>query len=146
MLPAEVFPTRYRGTCYGIAAAAGKLGSIVVQLVVPATDISEPESPATRFAYLLIAFAVLMPLGALFAWAWIPDVQEDRGRGFPKDNEAQRGTGQHQASVSRWVLPSKSLEVLGEGKQGLERDGVQLIGLRKNVERAFGRMTRGILR
>lgn len=31
-IPAEIFPTRYRCTCHGIAAAAGKLGSWVAQL------------------------------------------------------------------------------------------------------------------
>ncbi|KAJ6161266.1 hypothetical protein N7470_004662 [Penicillium chermesinum] len=32
MIPAEIFPTRYRATCYGIAAGSGKLGSILVQI------------------------------------------------------------------------------------------------------------------
>jgi MFS transporter, PHS family, inorganic phosphate transporter len=33
-IPAEVFPTRFRCTCHGISAAAGKLGSILAQLIV----------------------------------------------------------------------------------------------------------------
>jgi PHS family inorganic phosphate transporter-like MFS transporter len=31
-MPAELFPTRYRGLCHGISAAFGKLGSVVAQL------------------------------------------------------------------------------------------------------------------
>ncbi|KAL4744078.1 major facilitator superfamily domain-containing protein [Aspergillus similis] len=33
MIPAEIFPTRYRATCHGISAGAGKLGSILIQLL-----------------------------------------------------------------------------------------------------------------
>lgn len=31
-MPAELFPTRYRGLCHGISAAFGKLGSVIAQL------------------------------------------------------------------------------------------------------------------
>jgi PHS family inorganic phosphate transporter-like MFS transporter len=34
VVPAEVFPTRYRTTAYGITAACGKLGAIISQLMV----------------------------------------------------------------------------------------------------------------
>jgi PHS family inorganic phosphate transporter-like MFS transporter len=34
MLPAEIFPTRYRGTAYGLSAATGKIGSIVSQVIL----------------------------------------------------------------------------------------------------------------
>ena len=29
IIPGEVFPTKYRSTCHGISAAAGKLGAII---------------------------------------------------------------------------------------------------------------------
>lgn len=32
VIPGEVFPTRYRSTCHGIAAASGKLGAIIAQV------------------------------------------------------------------------------------------------------------------
>ncbi|KAJ5666524.1 uncharacterized protein N7477_008972 [Penicillium maclennaniae] len=32
IIPAEVFPTRYRATCYGISAASGKFGSILAEI------------------------------------------------------------------------------------------------------------------
>jgi PHS family inorganic phosphate transporter-like MFS transporter len=31
-IPAEVFPTKYRASCHGISAGAGKLGSILTQV------------------------------------------------------------------------------------------------------------------
>jgi len=34
IIAAKLFPTRFRCTCHGISAAAGKLGSIIVQLVL----------------------------------------------------------------------------------------------------------------
>ena len=32
IIPAEAFPTRYRSTAHGIAAASGKLGAILAQV------------------------------------------------------------------------------------------------------------------
>lgn len=31
-IPAEIFPTKFRCTCHGISAAAGKLGSVLTQV------------------------------------------------------------------------------------------------------------------
>jgi len=33
IIPAEVFPTRYRATAHGFSAACGKLGAIVAQII-----------------------------------------------------------------------------------------------------------------
>ena|SRR5579863_10631941 len=33
IIPGEIFPTRYRSTAHGIAAACGKLGAIVSQII-----------------------------------------------------------------------------------------------------------------
>jgi PHS family inorganic phosphate transporter-like MFS transporter len=33
VIPGEIFPTRYRSTAHGIAAASGKLGAIVSQII-----------------------------------------------------------------------------------------------------------------
>jgi PHS family inorganic phosphate transporter-like MFS transporter len=33
IIPGEIFPTRYRSTAHGIAAASGKLGAIVAQII-----------------------------------------------------------------------------------------------------------------
>ena len=103
ILPAELFPTRYRATCHGISACFGKLGSIVVVSFLPSLNLNDPHS--LRLGYLLIAFAPLMGIGALVAWAWIPEVQGPRGSG----KVGPDGKG-------RWVVPSLSLEELEIGR------------------------------
>lgn len=37
-MPAELFPTRYRGLSHGISAAFGKLGSVIAQLFLAYID------------------------------------------------------------------------------------------------------------
>ncbi|KAE9362960.1 MFS general substrate transporter, partial [Stipitochalara longipes BDJ] len=76
LLAAEIFPTRYRSTCFGIAAASGKLGSVIVQSILPRVNVDARNS--TSMSRMLIAFAFVMALGSLFAWAWIPEVQYSR--------------------------------------------------------------------
>jgi PHS family inorganic phosphate transporter-like MFS transporter len=76
MLPAELFPTKYRGTCYGIAAASGKAGALMIQGVVFKAKTTRPNNGSQPLAIMLCVFAPLMLLGALVAWIWIPEVQE----------------------------------------------------------------------
>jgi PHS family inorganic phosphate transporter-like MFS transporter len=33
VVPAECFPTRYRSTCYGLCAAPGKFGAVIIQVL-----------------------------------------------------------------------------------------------------------------
>lgn len=133
IIPAEVFPTRYRCSAYGLAAASGKLGSVFVQLAFLFFDgggIKDPNSLALgRIIYL---FAAFMALGAVVTWAWIPSVQEKERAG---DEEGRHRSGQ---------LRTKTLEELGGGlasvKEG-ERVGVrtQAGRYRKWVRRKMGR-------
>ncbi|KAH6640170.1 major facilitator superfamily domain-containing protein [Chaetomium tenue] len=78
ILAAEAFPTEFRGTCYGIAAAAGKVGAIIVR---PITETAGKGQ--TSIVALLSAFAGVLLLMTLLAWfePWgigIPRVQEAR--------------------------------------------------------------------
>ncbi|KAK3648358.1 hypothetical protein LTR56_007475 [Elasticomyces elasticus] len=76
IIPAEIFPTRYRCTCHGIAAASGKMGAVLVQFIFLAYENRELQQPNSRaLGKVIIIFAAFMILGALFAWAWIPAVQ-----------------------------------------------------------------------
>ncbi|KAF2772345.1 MFS general substrate transporter [Teratosphaeria nubilosa] len=82
VMAAEVFPTKYRCTCYGIAAAAGKLGSVMVQIAFLMFDqrtLQHPNSPA--LGYTIILFAGFMLTGAIFAWSWVPAVQVRKSDG-----------------------------------------------------------------
>jgi MFS transporter, PHS family, inorganic phosphate transporter len=79
ILPAELFPTRYRATCHGISAAAGKLGSFVAQIVISYSrpggqKMSDPDSAA--LGGFMIGFGVLMCCGAVSAWILLPEVQK----------------------------------------------------------------------
>lgn len=78
ILPAELFPTRYRASCHGISAGMGKLGSILVQVFsyYYRFGSSTPGGAGTkRYGTILIVFSVVMLLGAVVTHFFIPDVQ-----------------------------------------------------------------------
>jgi hypothetical protein len=99
-IPAEIFPTKYRCTCHGISAASGKLGSLAVQGLL-----SRPEFGAdpTHFRIMLGCFAIPMTLGAIFAWGWLPSLQEAP---LPATRTCEFPT-----------VPSKTLETLAKGRK-----------------------------
>lgn len=77
IVPAEIFPTRYRCAAYGFAAACGKLGSVFVQIAFMFFEgggIKDPNSMA--LGNIMFMFAVCMGVGSVVTWAWIPSVQE----------------------------------------------------------------------
>lgn len=80
MIPAEIFPTRYRATCHGISAGAGKLGSILVQIFSTYYHFgSGPGNTATRkHGIVLLVFSACMVLGAVVTHFWIPPIQQKR--------------------------------------------------------------------
>jgi PHS family inorganic phosphate transporter-like MFS transporter len=69
VLAAEIFPTVYRGTFYGIAAAGGKVGAIIIRAVIGATG-NQDMSLGIR----LLVFIPVMLLAALASF-FLPDVQ-----------------------------------------------------------------------
>jgi PHS family inorganic phosphate transporter-like MFS transporter len=94
-IPAEVFPTEYRCTFYGIAAAAGKVGSVIAQAIARAVRPSQEErnnldagTSNDKFKWLLLCFSICMALGAIFSELCIPRVQERSSTtpGFPLEN------------------------------------------------------------
>jgi len=127
IIPAEIFPTRYRCTCYGIAAACGKLGSVFVQLAFLFFDgggMKDPNSKA--LGKIIFIFAVFMMIGSVLSWAWIPGVQE-------RDVDGKKGK-----------LRTRTLEELGGGRACVgeeERVGVRAMGrgVRKRARRRRGR-------
>ncbi|KAH8900459.1 MFS general substrate transporter [Thozetella sp. PMI_491] len=76
ILAAEIFPTIYRGTFSGFAAAMGKAGAILIQIIIKAVNPFGAYKKDLLIG-LLIAFAVIMLLSAgLAVLSWMPDVQE----------------------------------------------------------------------
>jgi PHS family inorganic phosphate transporter-like MFS transporter len=66
IIPGEVFPTRYRSTCHGIAAASGKAGAILALLCFASMkDIGGTDA---FIPYLFIIFGVFMFIGLIFTF------------------------------------------------------------------------------
>ena len=82
MIPAEIFPTRYRGTCHGLSAGAGKLGSILVQIFSTYYHFGTgPGDVSTRHhGIILFVFSACMIIGAAVTHFWIPSLQQRKGR------------------------------------------------------------------
>ncbi|KAK4197464.1 putative inorganic phosphate transporter [Triangularia verruculosa] len=114
IIPAEIFPTAYRCTCHGISAAAGKLGSIVAVLIV--YGINAGYKSTTKQGLVFLLFATFMALGALYSWAYLPDVQRVVHDSTP-DGELKKR------------LETRSLEELGGGYLGAVAEG-QVFGMR----------------
>lgn len=119
IIPAEIFPTCYRCTCHGISAAAGKVGSIVAVLVVYGIDAGY-ASP-TRQGLVFLLFGSFMALGAVFSWAYLPDVQREVVVVVEEDEDDGGGGGRR--GRSRTVLENRNLEDLGEGREKARLEG-----------------------
>jgi hypothetical protein len=74
-----------------------------------------------------------MALGALVAWAWIPEVQWPRE--VPGDESANEKRGRGRQMCGRYEIPNKSLEELAKGMA--EEDG--MVGFRFQAKKAFRR-------
>lgn len=83
IMAAEIFPTVFRGTFYGISAAAGKLGAIIIRAIVAA----EGDGNKALVAYLFV-FSVIMLILAVIAVlpGALPEVQRDTKK--PADQTA----------------------------------------------------------
>jgi len=72
--------------------------------------------------WLLISFSPVMLLGALFTWAWIPEVQNARGSEMDVDEKGRKRS-------KRWEVPNKSLEELAGGMAALQEE--KRVGFRR---------------
>lgn len=120
ILPAELFPTRYRASCHGISAAAGKLGSILVTMFSTYYRIgsSSPGDESTeRYGKVLLVFSGVMVVGASVTHFMVPDVQEKR-KGFSRN----------------WGGRTKTLEELAVGRAGIQSSIVVRSRRRRELE------------
>ncbi|CAG8888410.1 unnamed protein product [Penicillium egyptiacum] len=103
IIPAEIFPTRYRASCHGISAGAGKLGSILVQIFSTFYHFGAgPGHEGTRkHGIVLLVFSACMILGAIVTHYWIPPVQQRRN-----------------GRTKLWGGKSETLESLSLGRMG----------------------------
>ncbi|KAF1961957.1 MFS general substrate transporter [Byssothecium circinans] len=85
IIPAEIFPTRYRCTCHGIAAAAGKLGSWLVQIFLAYafkgdTLKQQYDWERKNFGHVLQIMSAFMVAGAVTTWFLVPETRERGNR------------------------------------------------------------------
>lgn len=77
IMAAEIFPTVFRGTFYGVSAAAGKLGAIIIRAIVAGAGDGNKQLVAYLFVFsvimLILAVIAVLP-GAL------PEVQRDSNK------------------------------------------------------------------
>ncbi|KAK8055294.1 phosphate transporter [Apiospora rasikravindrae] len=104
IIPAEIFPTCYRCTCHGISAAAGKLGSVVAILII--YGINQGYKDPNRQGLIFILFGSVLALGAIYSWAYLPDVQR-----LVHDYDGNK------------VRETKTLEELGGGREQARLEG-----------------------
>ena len=86
LLPAELFPTKYRASCHGISAAIGKFGSLLglifliyVTFGEGHTKVTPSSASSAWLSYVFMICAVPMFLGAVVSWLWIPELQDPSG-------------------------------------------------------------------
>ncbi|KAK5950025.1 hypothetical protein OHC33_008986 [Knufia fluminis] len=82
VIPAELFPTKYRATCHGISAAAGKVGSMITTIFLAyvkfssgSNEVKSSDPKSKWLGWVLMIFSLPMVVGAGFTWWLIPDVQ-----------------------------------------------------------------------
>lgn len=129
MIPAEIFPTCYRCTCHGISAAAGKMGSIVAVLVVYGINASYKSE--VRQGLIFLIFGSVAAVGAIFSWAYLPDVQRwvvyDEKRHLEVKTLEELGEGRVKARLSgESVTIGEKLEDLKRRKRGSHRGAESL--------------------
>ena len=65
VIPAEVFPTRYRSTAYGVSVAFGKLSYVLSYVIADwIFDVPSVEKFRTRFLGVSIGWVAFMGIGA----------------------------------------------------------------------------------
>lgn len=77
ILPAEIFPTVFRGTFYGISAAFGKLGAIIIRAIV--AKYGNGKQALAAYLFVFAAFMLLLALIALIP-DFLPEVQHNASK------------------------------------------------------------------
>ncbi|KAJ4793927.1 phosphate transporter 1 [Rhynchospora pubera] len=77
VLPAELFPARFRTTCHGIAGAAGKVGAIIGSIGLlwcseTGLDKNHKDLPGKGMKYILIGLTAVCFVGAVHTYFFTP--------------------------------------------------------------------------
>ncbi|TVU11410.1 hypothetical protein EJB05_44995, partial [Eragrostis curvula] len=97
ILPAELFPARFRSTCHGISGAAGKLGAVIGSIAFlwasQERDRRKVEAgymPGIGMMYALVILGAISLVGLAVTYVFTP---ETMGRSL-EENESVRGQSQ----------------------------------------------------
>jgi MFS transporter, PHS family, inorganic phosphate transporter len=91
IMAAELFQTPYRGTFFGVAAAAGKLGAIIIQIAMKYGGLYKPEVPDGKLGGLLCSFSAIMSAASVVSWFYLPDVQKLKTSKSPSAADGEDG-------------------------------------------------------
>jgi PHS family inorganic phosphate transporter-like MFS transporter len=78
VVPAELFPTRARGTAHGLAAAAGKVGAVVGTWVIRSLlsiFIDSPDGKRRGVAVAMYFCSAVAAIGALVTWTMMRETK-----------------------------------------------------------------------
>lgn len=126
VLAAEIFPTVYRGTFYGVAGATGKLGAVIIQVIINVATLSKD----TLVVVLCIFFPVMIA-SAVISKIALPSVQGERSslhttyRQLP--NSSHNCATEGEESRRRWwelLFPAELDNLSLEGIRGNNLEAV----------------------
>ncbi|XP_077236994.1 low affinity inorganic phosphate transporter 8-like [Tasmannia lanceolata] len=88
IVPAELFPARFRSTCHGMSAAAGKAGAIISAFVVQTYTLNtDGKAGENKIKRVIISLAAVNFLGFLFTFL----VPETKGRSLEEISGEDKG-------------------------------------------------------
>ncbi|XP_004301619.1 PREDICTED: probable inorganic phosphate transporter 1-9 [Fragaria vesca subsp. vesca] len=95
IVPAELFPARFRSTCHGVSGALGKVGALIgsIGFLWAAHGQNEEDRKTKEIKMSLIGLGVVCILGLVVTYLFTP---ETRGRSLEEnENENENGNEQH---------------------------------------------------
>lgn len=125
VMAAEVFPTVYRGTFFGISAAMGKVGAVVIRVII--THVGETE---VSLGVRLLVFMPLMLVSAVLS-SYLPEVQLPTKQSPGETLDEERPHESDRPAVSNHGAP------IGLHQQAQWLDG-QPQSQRRSSESSFG--------
>jgi PHS family inorganic phosphate transporter-like MFS transporter len=125
VLAAEIFPTMFRGTLYGLAAASGKAGALLIRPFVQIASSRGQNGDPQPLARMLFAFgAVMMTIAFLSSFKdLLPDVQELPGEMFHRLNN------EHLEDIAPNPGPGELARPAKGGPHGAGQNGAQGVGI-----------------
>jgi PHS family inorganic phosphate transporter-like MFS transporter len=99
VIAAEIFPTEFRGTCFGIAAAAGKIGAIIIRPITKSVGTEQKSLVVMLSVFAAITFAMV-----LLVWL------EPLGIALPKIQKEMSPSSKPQ-TFRDWLIPPRLMNM-----------------------------------